>query len=374
VKRLGQPGGYPRYVTGGFLVLTHPSGILSAVPFDVRRLEVTGPARTIADRLNINPNGDFNIGVSGSGDLAYQPSAGDGHRLVVVDRGGNVRPAGADSGFLYSPRLSSDGRRLAVLRATSAVFGNRDIWVFDLAQRTETRVTFDTSATWPVWSPDGRQIVYTRFVEGTGAFPARLYLVPADGSGSPRPLADKPGQWRATEFEPGGRGIVYSGHASAQGKEEIWRLGLDSGATPVQVLANGFNNGAPSLSPDGRWLAYTSDESGRSEVYVRSYPGQGGRWQVSLDGGTEPIWSPKGSEIFYRKGDDMMAAGVRSGSAIEITGRSRLFTGAYQTAGFFDQDYAVSGDGRQFVLVEPLVGVRQSLVVTLNWFDERRRR
>jgi Tol biopolymer transport system component len=261
-----------------------------------------------------------------------------------------------------------------MIRSNAAAYVNRDLWVFDLVQHTQTRVTFDTTATWPVWSPDSREIVYSRFVDGTNNFPARLYVLPADGSGAPRALGDKAGQWKATGFEPGGRGIVYSGRGSPQGKEEIWRLDLSGSAAPVQVLANGFNNGAPSLSPDGRWLAYTSDESGRTEVYVRSYPGQGGRWQVSLEGGTEPVWSPKGDEIFYRQGDDMMAAGVRSGSAVEITARTRLFKGNYQTAGFFDQDYGVSRDGRQFVMLAPLVTARQSLVVTLNWFEGLRGR
>jgi serine/threonine-protein kinase len=235
-------------------------------------------------------------------------------------------------------------------------------------------VTFDTTATWPVWSPDSREIVYTRYVNGTNNFLGRLYVIPADGSGAPRALGDKPGQWRATGFEPGGRGIVYSGRGSPQGKEEIWRLDLAGSAAPVQVLANGFNNGAPSLSPDGRWLAYTSDEAGRTEVYVRSYPGQGGRWQVSLEGGSEPIWSPKGGEIFYRNGDDMMVATVRAGTAVEITGRSRLFKGSYQAGTLYDQDYGVSGDGRQFVMLERLVTARQALVVTLNWFEGFKRR
>ena len=148
----------------------------------------------------------------------------------------------------------------------------------------------------------------------------------------------------------------------------------DEHQTTVSSSANNFNNGAPTLSPDGRWLAYTSDESGRSEVYVRSYPGQGGRWQVSLDGGTEPVWSPKGDEIFYRKGADMITARVRSGLAVEVTARTLLFKGPYQAARFFDQNYGVSGDGRQFVMLEPLVTARQSVVVTLNWFDALRRR
>jgi eukaryotic-like serine/threonine-protein kinase len=372
VKRLAQPGGYPRYVTGGFLVLFDPSGILSAVPFDAERLEVTGPARPIADKLNINFDGDFNAGVSRSGDLAYQPTNSEGHQLVLVDRAGTIRITGTDSGYYYTPRFAPDGRRVALLRGTAPSFANRDLWVFDLIQHTQTRVTFDTAATWPVWSPDGRRMVYTRFMDGPTGFPARLYWVPADGSGSPQPLADQAGQWRATAFEPGGRGIVYSGAPSPGGKEEIWRVGVDSGSVPARILATAFDNGAPSLSPDGRWLAYTANESGRDEVYVRSYPGAGGRWQVSLEGGSEPIWSPKGGEIFYRNGDAMMAAAVRTQPAFEVTGRTQLFQGQYQTAGFRDQDYSVSNDGKTFAMLQRVVSTRQAIVVTLNWFDQFR--
>ncbi|HUF35570.1 MAG TPA: hypothetical protein VMN37_06445, partial [Gemmatimonadales bacterium] len=372
VKRLNQQGGYPRYVAGGFLVLSDPSGLLSAVPFDARRLEVTGPARPVTDNLSSNFDGDVNVGVSRSGDLAYRPAATEGNRLMLLDRAGIARNAGADSGWLYTPQLSPDGRRVAILRGTTDSYLNRDVWVFDLAQRTETRVTFDTTAAWPIWSPDGRRIVYTRFTEGTGAFPGQLYWVPADGSGSPQPLVTHPGQWKAMAFEPGGRGIVYSGRPSPQAKEEIWRVGVDSGAAPLQVLATPFHNGAPSISPDGRWLAYAADESGRVEVYVRSYPGAGGRWQVSLEGGTEPLWSARGDEILYRGRDAMMAASVRTRPAFEVTGRTRLFTGQYQPGGLRDRNYSLTSDGRTFAMMERVLGTRQALVVTLNWFDHLR--
>jgi tRNA A-37 threonylcarbamoyl transferase component Bud32 len=372
VKQLTQQGGYPRYVTGGFLILSDPSGILSAVPFDPQRLEVTGPARAVADKLSVNFDGDVNVGVSRSGDLAYQASASEGFRLVLLDRAGTARSTGADSGYYYTPRFAPDGKRVALLRGTSQSYRNRDLWVFDLVQHTQTRVTFDTTVGWPVWSPDGRRIVYTRATDGTASFTGRLYWVPTDGSGSPQPLVEQAGQWKPAAFEPGGRGIVYSGVPSPQAKEEIWRVGVDSGAAPSKVLATPFDNGAPSLSPDGRWLAYTANESGRDEVYVRSYPGAGGRWQVSLEGGSEPLWSPQGDEIFYRSGDVMMAAAVRTQPAFEVTGRTRLFQGQYQTGGFRDQDYSVSSDGKTFAMLERVVGARQAMVVTLNWFDQFR--
>lgn len=373
VKRLSQQGGYPRYVAGGFLVLSDPSGLLSAVPFDAGRLEITGPARPIMDKMVANFDGDINAGVSRSGDLAYQAAETEGNRLMLLDRAGTARNAGADSGWLYAPRVSPDGRRVAILRGTTPTYLNRDVWVYDLAQKTQTRVTFDTTAGWPLWSPDGRRIVYTRFTGGSNDFPGQLYWVPADGSGSPQALVKQAGQWKATAFEPGGRGIVYSGRPSPQAKEEIWRAEVD-GAAPVQVLATPFNNGAPSISPNGRWLAYTADESGRDQVYVRSYPEAGGRWQVSLEGGTEPLWSPGGNEILYRSDDAMMAASVRTQPAFEVTGRTRVFTGQYQTGSFRDHNYSVTGDGKTFAMLERVVGTRQAMLVTLNWFDQFRAR
>ncbi|MGH7513213.1 MAG: protein kinase domain-containing protein [Gemmatimonadales bacterium] len=374
VKRLNQQGGYPRYVTGGFLVLSDPSGILSAVPFDARKLEVTGPARAIADTLSVNFDGDVNAGVSRTGDLAYQASASEGFGLLLVDRNGATRHSGADTGYYYAPHFAPDGRRVALVRGTSQDFKTRDIWVFDLVQHTQTRVTFDTTAVWPLWTPDGRGIVYTSFPKGQASFDGQLFLAPADGSGSPRSIMKLPGQWAASSFEPGGRGIVFYGSSSPRARNEIWRVDLDSGAVPRQVLATPFDNGGPSLSPDGHWLAYTANESGRPEVYVRSYPGTGGRWQVSLEGGTEALWSPKGDEIFYRSGETMMAAAVRTSPAFEVTGRTRLFTGGYQTSFGQDHDYSVSADGKTFALLEPVVGARQAMVVTLNLFDEIRKR
>jgi eukaryotic-like serine/threonine-protein kinase len=372
VKRLSQTGGYPRYASAGFVVLTDPSGIISAVPFDAGRLETTGNPVPIADKVIINTDGDVNLGVSRSGGFAYQGTIAFGSRALLVDRQGAAREAGSDTGFYYTPRLSPDGRRVAMFRFTDFGFAAADVWVMDLAQHTRTRLTFDTISAGPVWTPDGRRIAYTRYSKGIlGGPTGAIYWVPSDGSGTPESLVVAPGRWVPAAFEPGGRGLIYSG-GTLGSKTEIRRLDLAGSRTDQQVLASSFNNYSPTLSPDGRWLAYVSDESGRPEVYVRPYPGPGGRWQVSLDGGQEPVWSPAGGEIFFRSGDRMMAATVRTQPGFEVEGRTPLFTGSYDQASRY-RDYDVTRDGRTFVMLQPAQSTALSVFVTLNWFDQFRR-
>ena len=370
VRRLAQPGGYPQYVDAGFVVLSDPSGIASAVPFDAGRLVVTGAAVPVVDKLGTNTDGDRNLGVSRSGDFAYQSSTSAGSRLVLVDRGGAVHEAGSDTGLYVAPRLSPDGRRVAISRWTDFNQVAQDIWVLDLAQRTRTRLTFDTTASWPVWTRDGRRVAYARDVNGSVA---SIHWVPADGSGAPEPLVTAPGRWLPAVFEPDGRGLLFQGARPQQSKAEIWRAGLADTARH-QVLAASFHNYNPSLSPDGRWMAYESDESGRFEVYVRPYPGPGGRWQVSLDGGREPVWSPAGGEIFYRNGDAMMSAAVRTQGGFEVGGRTKLFEGSYDEVPGGLRNYDVGRDGRTFAMLQQVQGTAQSVFVTLNWFEAQRQR
>ncbi|MFI5208405.1 MAG: protein kinase [Gemmatimonadales bacterium] len=368
ITRLAQSGAYPQYVEAGFVVLSDPSGIVSAVPFDARRLVVTGASVPIADKLGTNSDGDRNLGVSRSGDIAYQSSVSAGSRLVMVDRNGGVREAGSDTGLYVVARLSPDGRRVVMSRWTDINYVSRDLWVLDLVQHTRTRLTFDTTAAFPLWSRDGRRVAYARDLNGSSA---SVWWVPADGSGAPESLVTMPGRWFPIAFDPPGRTLLIHGLRPQQPKAEIWQSGLADHA-PHQVLAASFHNFNPSLSPDGRWMAYESDESGRFEVYVRPFPGPGGRWQVSLSGGTEPVWSSAGGEIFYRNGDDMMSATVRTQSGFEVGARTKLFEGSYDVQTNGVTNYDVSKDGRTFVMLQEVQGNAQSVFVTLNWFDRLR--
>ena len=369
IKRFTQQGGYPRYVAGGFVVLVDPAGIVLAVRFDATKLEVTGAAGTLTDGLSTNTDGDVNLGVARRGDFAFQATPNQGSHLVLVDRNGAVRETGADSGYFFVPRFSPDGQRVALNRATDINVNKADVWVYDLRQRSLTRVTFGTNDFYPVWSPDGRHIAYGKFLKGLATLEDKVYWTQADGSGMPELLLDRPGLWIPDGFELDGGGLLSHGFAPGGLVFEIWRSPLGHDSASTQLVASAFNNNAATLSPDGHWFAYSSAESGRAEIYVRPYPGPGGRWQVSLDGGSQPIWSGTGREIFYRNADRMMTATVRTQGTFEVGERVQLFTGTFNQAIFGARGYDVSPDGQTFLMLQPIVGVAQDLVVTLNWFD-----
>ncbi len=381
VKRLGQTGSNPHYVSGGFVLLANLDRTLVAVPFDSSRLDVTGPAMPLAERVEVSSAGAAKLGVSRDGVLAYGASASGVARLVLVDRRGGVRDLGSEPQRYSDPRLSLDGRRIAItvkqsLRAdlTATEFGSgtidaSDVWIYDIRQRALHRLTFDGRSSGPIWTPDGRRIVFLHVHQDFGS-----YWVPADGSAPAESLLVTPDPRTPDAVTPDGRSLIYRTF-NPEGRQgpplrSLWFVRLDSLATPHQLVATAFQNHSPSLSPDGRWFAYVSDESGRPEVYVRPFPGPGGRWQVSADGGTEPRWCPTGREIFYRSGDKMMAVAVRTQSVFAVGERVALFEGRYGASQLRAQ-YDVTPDGQSFVMVKP-ERETEDVVVLLNWFAQLR--
>jgi Tol biopolymer transport system component len=301
------------------------------------------------------------MGMSRDGAFAYVTGAGGLVSVVLVDRAGTPRPLTTEPALYNNPRLSPDGRRIA-LTIADGVGGKSDIWVFDIGQRTRTRVTFDETASRPIWTADGRRIIYSRLNQA-----ADLYWIAADGSAPAESLMVAPDeQWTGT-VTPDGRTLVYRGGGGGSAKRYLAALPL-AGARVSQVfLQTPFDNHSPTLSPDGRWIAYVSDESGRSEVYVRPFPGPGGRWQVSLEGATEPRWSPSGGEIFYRAGNKMIAAAVQTRPAFTVGARRELFPDTYGSDLVWT-DYDVTADGRRFVMLQPVAANSSGMIVVLNWF------
>jgi Tol biopolymer transport system component len=245
------------------------------------------------------------------------------------------------------------------------------LWLYDLARGTLTRLTESTFAPHPIWTLDGKQLIFTSVAGGA----INLYSMLADGSGATERLTtSEHGQWPGS-CSPDGQLLAFS-EADPTTGYDIWVLRLQGDRKPRPFLQTPANECGPMFSPDGRWLAYVSDESGRQEIYVRPFPGPGGKTPISTDGGTQPTWSRDGRELFYRSGDKMMVTAVETKPVFAASKPKLLFEAHYET-GFspFEPNYDVSLDGQRFLMIkasEPESAATQ-LNVVLNWSDELRR-
>jgi eukaryotic-like serine/threonine-protein kinase len=374
-RNLIKVGTQPFYASSGQLVYAQGGGLM-AVPFNAQRLAVTGEAVPVVEGvLQSISTGSAQYSLSTTGSLVYVPGAAvqaAQRRLVWVSRTGAELPLAAPERAYRGPRLSPDGRRVAV----SVEEQETQVWLYDLSRETLTRFTFAGSTNLgSIWTPDGKRITFESNKEGT----MNLFWQLADGSGGLERLTtsdnlDIPGSWA-----PDGRLLVFAEVNPTSGYD-IWTLqagdpspgsGLVRRAQPF--LRSPFNESAPELSPDGRWLAYASDESGRNEIYVQPYPGPGGKWQISTEGGTEPTWNRNGRELFYRSGDKMMAVDISTQPSFAPGKAKALFQGHYQPTPGTLPNYDVSPDGQRFLMIKPSeqgqVAPTQINVV-LNWFEE----
>ncbi|HEX6089802.1 MAG TPA: protein kinase [Gemmatimonadales bacterium] len=353
VKELDVAGGDPRYVETGHLVYLAPDRRVRAVPFDARRLEVTGEPFVVDATLPAT-YGSAMMALSRNGTIVAARTQIE-RVLELVDRNGRGERLHARTGDFEDPSLAPDGRRLAVR------FGG-DIWLLDRVQGSFSRLSFDSTANRPAWSPDGRSVAYLR-ESGTRM---DLRLVRSDGSGSTRSLPGAPHPPWEVRFTPDGGSLLVR-TAGGPGSRDIYLVPLDTTAGATELLASTADEMAPVVSPDGRWMAYVSNESGRAEVHVRSFPGMEGRTQVSLDGGTEPLWSRDGRELFYRSGAALHAAEVRTSPTFDIVRRTRLFADPAYVGDISHAFYDVTPDGR-FIMIRELSGTTH-LSVTLNLFQ-----
>jgi Tol biopolymer transport system component len=287
--------------------------------------------------------------------------------LLRVDRTGSEEPLIENPRRFYRPRLSPNGQRLAV---TIDQENNRDIWVYELAQGTQSRLTFGEANEFvPLWTPDGKRVIYT---SERPLFD--LYWRVADGSTPEEVLLTSDYDKSPNSISPDGKVLAYIENNADTGSD-IWLLPLEGESEPKLFLSTPFNERSATFSPNGRWLAYRSDESGQDEVYVRPYPGPEGKWSVSTDGGTEPVWSPDGRELFYRNGNRMMVVSVET-EPLFTAGRPRLlFEGRFRSSMGYQAsaNYDVFPDGQSFVMVKDLQESETRINVVLNWFEELKR-
>jgi Tol biopolymer transport system component len=357
-----------RYVTAGYLLYAKHEALF-AVPFDLHRLEVTGqPVPVIQDVAMEAEDGRAGFAVSDNGTLAYIAAStfAPDLELVWVTRQGQVSQSIIPPGRFDNPTLSPDGRRvaLAIARPGEA----KDVWVIDLARGTRTPLTSGGANDFnPLFTPDGREVI---FESEQPVFD--LYERAADGSGTAKPLLATPYDKVPVSFADGGRVLLFEHHLLPH--NQIWTLPMDSASAARPLLTSDAGAlGLPRVSPDERWLAYTSDESGQREVYLSPYPDPGrARSQVSTDGGNEPRWTRGGRELVYRSGQRMMAVSVDPASG-RLGAPVELFRGAYLTTDY-DQAYDVTPDGERFLMLQQPPGTepRQVIVVT-NWFKELQR-
>ncbi len=356
ITTFDQPGFSPQWVSAGYVTLGSADGSLIALPFDAKRGRPNGPPVTITRDVSQPDAFVTRVAVSASGAIVYPQSGGDSpRRLALVGRTGTVNLIPGESRLFASPRFSPDGRRLALGITDQA--GARDIWIFDVAQRTWSRLTTNGINNRPVWTPDGRRLVYSSNDD--------LWWIAADGSGRPESLLVANGNRFAGAVTPDGRTVVFQ--EAASDRNGIRSMIFDSAPASRQVVSGSFGESAPALSPDGKWLAYQSDETGQMEVYVRPYPGPGGRMSVSLSGGTEPVWAHSGRELFFRSGDSLMVAAVALNPPFAVTGRRPLFTGSFVSGDTY-REYDVAPDDQHFVMLSGAAG-KSTLIGLQHVFD-----
>ena len=324
-------GAMARYASSGHIIYADADGGLLRAPFDLGRLEVTGPSVGLIESVNVGPGSPARFALSENGTLLYVPGVGSvGMTPVWVERDGSEREidpswTGAGVQGLGSLALSPDGRRIAL--SVQEGEGSQDLWVKQLDTGPLSRITFDgTVNTRMSWSPDNESLTFISNRAGR-ANEFELWTKRADGTGAAELLLSRELPIYESLYSPDGAWLVFreGGTISGAGAGDIFaiQLGVDSAAVPL--VATEFNERSPALSADGRWLAYTSGASGRSEIYVRPFPDVGSALvQVSTDGGTEPIWAHSGRELFYRSASGLVAVEVATEQSVFVAGRQEV--------------------------------------------------
>jgi len=357
-------GTSPHYLGTGHLLFNRGKSLM-AIPFDPRSRRVTGPAVTFIDGVKAEAWGAAQFAVSDEGTLAYLPGgAGWIGKLAMVDRKGSASPFPLPAQAYGVLNLSPDGRFVAVLIGGAT----DDVWIYDIGRAALTRFTTDGADSGAIWSPDGKYLVLSSAHGGKTVFFRKL----ADGSGTEEPLLTtelpgSPQSWSAAW------NLLAFTQTKPAGVEDIWTVPLQGERTPRLFLQTNFDNWGAVFSPDGRWIAYTSNESGRSEINVRPYPGPGGKWQVSTEGGEEPRWAKSGRELFYRNGTKWMSARVQTSPDFAAQKPEVMFEGNFVNV--LGIEYDVAPDGNHFIMIqadEPKSPPTE-LNVIVNWREELNR-
>jgi Tol biopolymer transport system component len=379
-------GSSPHYVSGEYIIYAH-GGDLLAVPFDASRLAVTGPPTTVVHGVAMYyGSGAAHFAISSNGTLIYLPYSAQAQpkgKLVWVNRQGIAEPIWQTIHSYSNPRLLPGDKQL-IVEIDDDIPG---IWSYDIARDTLSPLAIDGGNDFPVVSRDGRKVAYRSIRNGSeGIFAREL-----QGSGTEKRFTTTTRLQRPDSFSPDGTLLAFTEGSATQTLLKL--LPLEDPPAPVSLLSGMGDLNAASISRDGRWIAYVSDESGQNEVYVQGFPGGGGKTQLSSEGGAAPLWSHDGRELFYRHRDQLLAVEIKTGAGFSAAKPQELFEGRYGPrvehggigAGKYYRssddevvpDYDVTEDGKKFLMIQATGTISESaaprIEVVLNWIGELRR-
>ncbi len=365
-------GSDARYLPTGHLVYALEDGLF-AVAFDVDRLAVRGgPVSVVQGVMRADSTASANYGVSEDGTLVYVTGSGAARTLVWVDRDGREEPLATRPRAYRYLRISPDGTRVAL----DVRDEQNDIWIWDLARETLTRLTFDPGLDRvPVWTLDGRRVAFSSSRDGSDG---SLFWQAADGTGAAERMLDNRGtrQHFPQAFSPDGAQLLFTVFTATAGNWDIGIVSIQGEHRVTQLIETPSRELNVELSPDGHWVAYQSNESGQAEVYVRPFPNvEQGRWLISRGGGTRPLWSRDGRELFYLGAPGrVMAVPIQPGRTFAAGNPQRAFEGPYLAPALL-RTYDVSPDGQRFLMIKGTAAAQgPTLVVVQNWFEELRQR
>jgi Tol biopolymer transport system component len=380
-------GTVSRYLPTGHIVYMVGHDLF-AVPFDPVRLEMIGrPVCLVEGILWTGSTAAPQYAISDSGTLVYamgmENAAALARTLVWVNREGQSEPVAAPSNIYDDPKISPDGSKVALTINTG---GNLDIHVFDFNRGILSRLTSNRSIErYPVWTPDGNHISFTSNRDGVFA----VYCKAFDGTGKDEKLGSTPDRFLFPwAFSSDGKTLVVSEPMGGLIKWDIGTLSVERNHTPNLLLHEDYSVFQPKISPDGRWIAYAADESGKDivELYVRPFPEVGkSKWQVSTGGGHSPLWSPDGQELYFRNGDAVMAVRVKTKPAFSLETPKILFRGTYLSSAFLAGNWSfstwdISPDGKRFLMIKEAepdtagTGGLRKINIVLNWTEELKQR
>lgn len=373
-KILLKGGSQAQYVSSGHLVYV-AADTLRAVAFDLGRLETIGSSVPVVSPVVTMPNGTAEFDIARDGTLVYAaggPGTAPARTLVWVDRQGREEAIKAAARPYLYPRLSPDGTRLAVEIRDQ----ENDVWVWSFARETLTKITSDPGIdTGPVWMPDGRRLVFTSARDGVGS----LFWQAADGTGSPERLTESPNYQRPSAVLPDGMRVLFW-EAPRKTATDVMMLTLDKDRRVQPLIEEPLVDRNAEVSPDGRWLAYESNDSGQPQVFVRPFPDvDREKIQVSTAGGVQPLWARNGRELFYiAPGDELMSVPVKLGDTWSAGTPARLIEAPYFRGGGGNDSrmYDASPDGQRFLMIKPEVPANQPaarIVVVQHWLEELKR-